>query len=209
MALRRLRARPGGTDWTLPDGMKPAPGLDAIRVWISNDEGRTMAIRSRLITLLPAALALAACAAEPAVRETEAAPPPVVPQTPIDGPEGAELQVAEMVNQHRAGVGCRALQWDDRAADAARAHSEDMARRGYFSHRSPEGTQPGQRLSAQGVNWRAVAENIAQSGAGSATVVRGWLSSPGHRANIERCDYTHHGVGVSGDRWTHVFFAPR
>jgi uncharacterized protein YkwD len=39
-------------------------------------------------------------------------------------------------------------------------------------------------------------------------VVRDWLSSPGHRANIENCVYTRHGVGKAGTLWTHVFYTP-
>ena len=116
---------------------------------------------------------------------------------------------AELVNRHRARVGCAALAWDERAQRAAQGHSDDMARRSYFAHQSPEGRGPADRLTAQGVAWRAVAENIALHPGGAGDVVAGWLRSPGHRGNIENCRYTHHALAVRGDRWTHVFFTPR
>ena len=50
------------------------------------------------------------------------------------------------------------------------------------------------------------AENIAMNGGGAEATVRGWINSPGHRANIENCALTHTGVGVAGDYWTQVFF---
>jgi uncharacterized protein YkwD len=124
-------------------------------------------------------------------------------------PADAARRVAELVNQHRAARGCPALVWDDGAARVALAHSEDMARRRYFSHTSPEGRTPFDRLDAAGIRWSTAAENIAQDPRGPDAVVRVWLASPGHRANIENCRLTRHGVGLSGDRWTHLFYTPR
>lgn len=118
-------------------------------------------------------------------------------------------EVAELVNRHRAARRCPALQWDDRAARVALAHSDDMRRNRYFNHRSPDGRSPFDRLDAAGIGWSTAAENIALDSRGASAVVQGWLNSPGHRENIENCRLTHHGVGVSGDRWTHVFFTPR
>lgn len=123
-------------------------------------------------------------------------------------PAAEAREVAAQVNRHRAGMGCPPLAWDDQAARVAEAHSADMVEHGYFSHRAPDGSGPAERLARAGVAWRAVAENIAQGPAGADAAVRLWLNSRGHRANIENCVYTHQGVGVRGDRWTHVFFTP-
>jgi uncharacterized protein YkwD len=127
------------------------------------------------------------------------------PQSSSADPRAA----SELVNRHRARVGCAALAWDERAARAAQGHSDDMARRNYFAHQSPEGRGSADRLTAQGVAWRAVAENIALHPGGAGDVVVGGRRIPGHRRNIENCTYTHHALGVRGDRWTHVFFTPR
>lgn len=118
-------------------------------------------------------------------------------------------EMARLVNAHRAARGCPALTWLQPAAEAAQAHSADMARRGYFDHVSPEGQQPWDRLAARGVGYRMIAENIAWTPQqGAAQTLRGWINSPGHRQNLENCAYTHHGIGLRDAYWTHVFVTP-
>ena len=58
---------------------------------------------------------------------------------------------------------------------------------------------------AEGISYRAAGENIALTGGGASGALSLWLGSSGHRANIERCGYTHHGVGLVDSRWTHLF----
>ena len=70
-------------------------------------------------------------------------------------------QMAGLVNAHRRARGCPELAWMQAVADAAQAHSDDMARRNYFDHESPEGQGPPDRLRAHGVTYRSMAENIA------------------------------------------------
>lgn len=117
-------------------------------------------------------------------------------------------EVERLINVDRARVGCRPLQWDAAAAAAAQAHSDDMARRGYFSHTSPEGRTVVDRLRAHGADFRALAENVAMGQRTPQEVVSGWLNSPGHRHNIENCVYTRAGVGYRDNRWTQVFYTP-
>jgi uncharacterized protein YkwD len=118
-------------------------------------------------------------------------------------------EMARLVNAHRQARGCPALVWLQPAADAAQAHSADMARRGYFEHASPEGQGPADRLTARGVAWRMVAENIAWTPQQDARqTLQGWIGSPGHRQNLENCAYTHHGIGLQNAYWTHVFVTP-
>ena len=118
-------------------------------------------------------------------------------------------EMARLVNAHRASRGCPALVWLQPAADAAEAHSADMARRGYFDHVSPDGQRPWDRLAARGVRYRLVAENIAYTpGQDARATLAGWLNSRGHRENLENCAYTHHGIGLESARWTHVFVTP-
>lgn len=153
------------------------------------------------------ALSIAACvppASRAAPSPASASPPSVgsMPQTDFG------MEVGRLVNAHRARVGCAALAWDAAAARAAQGHSDDMARRGYFSHASPDGRNVGDRVRAAGAAWRAVAENIASGQPTPEVVVRGWLSSAGHRANIENCVYTRQGVGYRDGLWTHVFYTP-
>lgn len=89
----------------------------------------------------------------------------------------------------------------------AQAHAEDMARRAYFAHSSPEGEDAEQRilrLIPQRIIF-ATRENLAMEAATrpdpiavrAADAHRYLMNSPGHRANILNDDSTHVGLGVA------------
>ncbi len=126
-----------------------------------------------------------------------------------DGSTISDPEVNEFVSQmnsHRLVQGCGALIWHDGVADVAQAHSQDMVDREFFSHTNPDGDSPWDRLGNAGVTWSGAAgENIAAGTSDATTVLNLWLNSPGHRANIETCGFTHHGVGLAVGHWTHVF----
>jgi len=90
----------------------------------------------------------------------------------------------------------------------AQAHSQDMVDRGFFSHTNPDGESPFDRLAEAGIAYAAAGENIAYGYSTASSVLAAWLGSSGHRANIEYAGYTHHGVGLVGTYWTHVFLRP-
>ena len=124
----------------------------------------------------------------------------------IDPPVGDLATFVAQMNAHRESVGCEALAWHSATADVASAHSLDMQDRGFFSHTNPDGDDPFDRLGEAGVTWSGPAgENIAMTSGGAESALELWLNSPGHRSNIENCAYNHHGVGLAGSYWTHVF----
>ena len=110
-----------------------------------------------------------------------------------------------LMNAHRVSRGLAPLVWDSRAAAVAQAHSRDMYERHYFSHTSLDGRSTWDRLAARGVTYSRAGENIAWGQTTGRAVLASWLRSSGHRKNIERGSYTHHGVGKVGTYWTHVF----
>jgi uncharacterized protein YkwD len=147
--------------------------------------------------------------ASPAAAST---PPPATMAPAVSGRQ-AQLaqyaaQVLDLTNTERAKAGCGALRSDSRLAAAAQGHSADMAKRNYFSHDTPEGTSPWDRIKAAGYA-NPGAENIAYGYRTPADVMTGWMNSPGHRANILNCDFTTLGVGVhygtGGPWWTEDF----
>ena len=113
-----------------------------------------------------------------------------------------------LVNDHRVAVGCAPLTWITEVAGVAQAHSVDMAQRDFFDHTTPDGRSPFDRLREAGLEFRRAAENIAYGYGTPHAVLEGWLDSPGHRANIENCELTEHGVGLHATRWTHLFRTP-
>ncbi|MFF3243737.1 CAP domain-containing protein [Streptomyces sp. NPDC002870] len=119
-----------------------------------------------------------------------------------------EDAVAVLVNQERDRRGLVPLVTDERLRDSARSHSEDMARRGFFDHFTPEGLSPADRMVAYGYPLPA-AENIAAGQPHPLVVMAEWMNSPGHRVNILHEDFGVIGVGVYfseyGPVWTQNF----
>jgi uncharacterized protein YkwD len=104
-------------------------------------------------------------------------------------------------NAERARHGLPALQPEVRLEEASQLHSEDMVRRGYFEHDTPDGVDPQQRMLEAGypANDAFTGENIARGrGAESSPVeiVDAWMHSPPHRDNILRPGFREIGVGV-------------
>ncbi|WP_028807745.1 CAP domain-containing protein [Streptomyces canus] len=121
-------------------------------------------------------------------------------------------EVVGLTNRERARAGLPPLAVDPLLAHAAQAYSTDMAVRAFYSHTSPEGTQPWDRAAAAGSARRSIGENIACGQRSAAEVVEGWMNSPGHRANILKPDFTHIGIGFAGGGpagtyWTQLFGA--
>jgi len=139
-------------------------------------------------------------------------------------PSGLEKQIHALVNEERRKQGLSLLEWDDALANIARKHSQDMAMKSYFSHKSFDGRDLSDRYKqagyACGVRVNSTiyggAENIFQNNLydsvttvnGTAyydwnserkiaeTAVRGWMNSPGHRKNILAPHWRNEGIGV-------------
>ncbi|GGY05978.1 CAP domain-containing protein [Streptomyces hiroshimensis] len=119
-------------------------------------------------------------------------------------------EVTALTNAERAAAGLRPLAADPRLAAAAQAHSDDMVARDFYAHTSPEGREPWDRARAAGCPHPGIGENIACGQRSAQEVVRGWMNSPGHRANILKPDFAHIGVGyatgsLAGTYWTQLF----
>ena len=127
--------------------------------------------------------------------------PPASP--PLSGRDEVDA-FARLVNDYRKTKGCKALAWVGPVAVIAQRHSEDMFNYGFFSHINHLGQTPFERLQSAGIRYRIAAENIASGQQTAEQVLQSWLSSSGHRRNIENCELTQHGVGLSNNRWTHV-----
>ena len=106
-----------------------------------------------------------------------------------------EAQMLVLINQERAGQGLQPLRADPELAEVARAHSRDMFARGYFSHITPEGKDPFDRIRAAHVSYRTAGENLALAPT-LPQAHQGLMNSPGHRANILRPAFGRVGIGI-------------
>lgn len=119
-----------------------------------------------------------------------------------------EDHVVRLVNVERRKLDLPPLLVDERLRRSARAHSTDMADRGYFSHVAPDGRDPVNRMRDCGHPCPA-AENIARGQEDPPAVMRVWMNSPLHRRNILRPQVRSIGVGMhrghGGPWWTQHF----
>lgn len=145
----------------------------------------------------------------PTQAPTTVVPEPTATVRSLAGREAAaEAEVVRLVNVERAKVGCVAVRSDADLAALAGAFSADMAARNFFDHTNPDGLTPWVRAEKAGVSGLG-AENIARGQVDAAAVMKSWMASDGHRANILNCDYKTLGVGVhfadGGPWWTQDF----
>jgi uncharacterized protein YkwD len=107
----------------------------------------------------------------------------------------AEEGMLDLVNKERTSMGLVALVMDPELVDVARAHADDMFRRGYFSHDTPEGVDPFQRMKQAGIVFGLAGENLALAPT-LEIAHNGLMNSPGHRANILKDGFRKVGIGV-------------
>ena len=161
------------------------------------------------------------CKATPAkVTPAKAAPAKAAPAkaTPAKTTPTANLtenqklvkEVVTLVNQERAKQGLAPLKENLELSNVAKLKSEDMANKNYFSHTSPTYGSPFDMMKKFGITYNAAGENIAMGQQTAASVMTGWMNSPGHKANILSANFTEIGVGVAKNAdgtiyWTQQF----
>lgn len=138
---------------------------------------------------------------------------PTSPSTPKAGAtaSGVAARIVQLVNAERSKAGCSPVTLNATLTKAAQAHSEDMAAHRNMSHTGSDGSSAGDRLTRAGYIWRTYGENVAYGYATPEKVMAGWMSSPGHRANILNCAFKEIGVGLAqpNNYWTQDFGTAR
>ena len=127
--------------------------------------------------------------------------------TDVTPNEGNEPAIREAIlclhNQIRAERDLPSLREDTRLRKAAIGHSADMVGRRYFEHTAPSGATMVDRIMAaryasRNVGW-SLGENLAWGTGSMATprgIMKAWMDSPGHRANIVKRSYREIGIGI-------------
>jgi hypothetical protein len=100
-------------------------------------------------------------------------------------------------NIQRSDNGQLALSLNSKLSQAAQAKANDMAKRDYWSHTTPDGEQPWQFITAAGYDYTSAAENLAYGFDSSNGTVSGWMNSAGHRANLLNNTYSDVGFGIA------------
>jgi uncharacterized protein YkwD len=111
-------------------------------------------------------------------------------------PAQAEERMLALLNQARAAAKLGPVTPDPELRVMALAHSVDMVEHHFFGHVSPTTGGPEDRARAAGFLVSLVGENVAAA-ATPEVAHEGLMSSPGHRANMLRAEFTHVGIGAT------------
>ncbi len=122
-------------------------------------------------------------------------------------------RLLRLTNLERKKKGLASLQRDPRLEAAAQAQADDMRRRRYLNHTSPEGIDPLQRIRSAGYRepscncaWQFFyGENIAWGNVSPDVIIQKWLLSPEHRKHLLSPDYRDVGIGYTGSYWVETF----
>jgi uncharacterized protein YkwD len=165
--------------------------------------------RRRLASVAFGALIAAAIALPPG---TTATTTPPVDATVLSA---AEASMVSALNADRTALGLIPVRVDSRLMAIARARSNDMVAKGYFSHTQPDGRNVFDILSAQHITWYTAGEIIAWNNYPMDSTVnaanRQWVASPTHYSIIKSTSYNYVGVGLAIDPdtgkkiWTAVY----
>ncbi|WP_010165789.1 CAP domain-containing protein [Candidatus Epulonipiscium viviparus] len=117
-------------------------------------------------------------------------------------------EILQLVNEERIKAGIHPLELDYELTKVAQIKSTDMQENQYFSHESPTYGSPITMMESFDISgWNKIGENIAMGHKNPATVMKSWMSSSDHKANILKEEYTHIGIGYADEEnyWTQIF----
>lgn len=115
-----------------------------------------------------------------------------------------EYKVLQLTNAERAKYGLAPLAHDEGLAALAKRHSQNMHKHNFFAHKDIWGDEVADRKRKYYPEMivSSIGENLGRfSNPANAfqpeELLKGWMGSPGHRAQILDAGYTHLGVGIS------------
>ena len=106
-------------------------------------------------------------------------------------------EMLALVNRERTSRGVAPLRRHPRLDEASQAHADDMLRRRYYSHDTPEGKTTLERVQARGYRAKYAGENIARGQYSVDEVMKGWMESPTHREHLLSSVFSDVGFGLA------------
>lgn len=128
-------------------------------------------------------------------------------------------EVLRLTNRQRGKAGLEPLTLSSKLTKVAQSHSIDMAQNDFMGHTGSDGSDLGDRLGDRNYLFAWANENVAAGYATPREVIKLWLNSPPHRANLLSSNATELGLGykfLANDTgtfnynhyWTLVFGRP-
>jgi uncharacterized protein YkwD len=149
---------------------------------------------SRLLSAAVAAFIASGCT-------IPVASPSPTPATPVaSGRYGATVsRIFDLINAQRRHQGLPALVYNAQLDQMATIQAQNMAHFQKMAHVIPEASLPTMTDRAHYVAYPfgRLAENVALGFPDAETVVQGWMTSKGHRANILNSDVVETGIAIA------------
>ncbi len=123
----------------------------------------------------------------------------VIPASEISIDLPAEITPASVVagmNRYRTEAGLQPLREEGRLEAVANDRMRDMEDLGYWAHVAPDGRTPFLMYAPHDYNFSNAGENLARGFETTSLLVKSWMESKGHRANIMSPAYHDCGVAV-------------
>jgi uncharacterized protein YkwD len=149
---------------------------------------------SRLLSAAVAAFIASGCT-------IPVASPPPTPATPVaSGRYAATVsRIFDLINAQRRHQGLPYLVYNAQLDQMATIQAQNMAHFQKMAHVIPEASLPTMTDRARYVAYPfgRLAENVALGFPDAETVVQGWMTSKGHRANILNSDVLETGIAIA------------
>jgi len=105
-------------------------------------------------------------------------------------------KVFDQTNQQRADLGLNPLKYNPVLSKSATKKAQDMFANNYWAHTSPNGTTPWDFFKSAGYQYSLAGENLARDFYDTESLLKAWMDSPTHKANIINSKYQEIGIGV-------------
>ena len=112
------------------------------------------------------------------------------------------LELLHRINHYRSNHGVHRLKLGPHLGDAASAHSLWMSRHHVLTHYSSSGATWLTRLRYYGFRGSWAGENLGVGLWSPRRMLRAWIASPAHRANLLNGHYRRIGIGVARGIWS-------
>lgn len=109
--------------------------------------------------------------------------------------DDSEKEMFILVNSERKKNNLNTLSASAPLIKLGRAYAKDMLEKGYFSHYTPDGLSPFDRLSQLSIPYTSAAENLAYA-PDVRLAFSGLMKSPPHKKNILDSSFHKVGIGV-------------
>ncbi len=112
--------------------------------------------------------------------------------------EEQQRTIVKLTNELRGNVGLSSLIKTKKLYASSQLKADDMATFAYFSHTNPNNHGLAYFLSQAGyTSYITAGENLAIGFSDAETLMKGWIQSPTHYANLVDPDYEELGVGLA------------